>query len=53
MVAKLKLVVAGSHDLDLDEEHRTTHLVECDEPEDHDRAMEVMKGRLAQDAGAS
>ncbi|KAI4114098.1 MAG: hypothetical protein LQ345_005062 [Seirophora villosa] len=49
--AKLKLVIAGNHDLDLDKEFWDTHLDEGDEAEDHDEAMEVMKGNLAQEAG--
>ncbi|KAL9012874.1 MAG: hypothetical protein Q9173_002384 [Seirophora scorigena] len=51
MNAKLKLVIAGNHDLDLDKYFWDTHLEEGDEPEDHDEAMEVMKGSLAQEAG--
>ncbi|KAL8916348.1 MAG: hypothetical protein Q9208_008572 [Pyrenodesmia sp. 3 TL-2023] len=49
--AKLKLVIAGNHDLELDNGFWKTHLDEGDELEDHDEAMEVMRGKLARDAG--
>ncbi len=49
--AKLKLVIAGNHDLELDQGFWKTHLDEGDEPEDHDEALEVMRGKLAQEAG--
>ncbi|KAI4185534.1 MAG: hypothetical protein LQ346_005872 [Caloplaca aetnensis] len=49
--AKLKLVIAGNHDLELDQSFWKTHLDEGDEPEDHDEALEVMRGELAQQAG--
>lgn len=49
--AKLKLVIGGNHDLELDQDFWKTHLDEGDEPEDHDEALEVMRGELAQDAG--
>ena len=51
MDAELKLVIAGNHDLELDEEFWSTHLDEGDELEDHRQAVEVMKGRLAAEAG--
>ncbi|KAL8834570.1 MAG: hypothetical protein Q9170_003698 [Blastenia crenularia] len=51
--AKLKLVIAGNHDLDLDKDFWNTHLDEGDEPEDHDEAIEVMKGTLAKEAGVT
>lgn len=49
--AELKLVIAGNHDLDLDKRYWNSHLYEDDEPEDHFRAIKVMKGRLAVEAG--
>ncbi|KAL9005121.1 MAG: hypothetical protein Q9188_002091 [Gyalolechia gomerana] len=49
--AKLKLVIGGNHDLELDHNFWNTHLDEGDEPEDHEAAMEVMKGRLAEETG--
>ncbi|MCJ1228652.1 hypothetical protein MMC12_005313 [Toensbergia leucococca] len=49
--AELKLVIAGNHDLELDEEYWTNNLDEGDEPEDHIRATNVVKGHLAADAG--
>ncbi|KAL8949613.1 MAG: hypothetical protein Q9222_004288 [Ikaeria aurantiellina] len=51
--AKLKLVIGGNHDLDLDKYFWNTHLDEGDEPEDHDEALEVMKGKLAEEAGVT
>ena len=51
--AELKLVIAGNHDLELDERCWKTHLDEDDEPEDHDRAIKVMKGELAAQAGVT
>ena len=51
--AKLKLVIGGNHDLDLDKQYWLTHLDEGDEPEDHDNAMDVMKGTLAAEAGVT
>ena len=51
--AELKLVMAGNHDLDLDKRYWTRHLDEGDEPEDHDRAVNVMRGELAAQAGVT
>ena len=51
--AELKLVIAGNHDLDLDEQYWNTHLEEDDEPEDHSRALEVMNGQFAVEAGVT
>lgn len=51
--AELKLVIAGNHDLDLDESYRNTHLDEDDEPEDHAHAIEIMTGPLAAEAGVT
>lgn len=51
--AELKLVIAGNHDLDLDQQFWDTHLDEGDEPEDHSRAMDVMTGSLAAEAGVT
>ncbi len=49
--AELKLVIGGNHDLDLDKQYWDTHLDEDDEPEDHSRALAVMRGPLAAEAG--
>ncbi|KAJ8064024.1 hypothetical protein OCU04_007865 [Sclerotinia nivalis] len=50
--AELKLVIAGNHDLELDEGWCKAHLDEDEDYlEDHARAMEVMKGQLAKEAG--
>ena len=52
--AELKLVIAGNHDLELDQKHWE---VQCDEdgvpedPEDHNLAMKTMSGPLADEAG--
>ena len=53
--AELKLVIAGNHDLELDKEYWATHLDadEGDEEADHGRAMEIMTGRLAEEAGVT
>ena len=51
--AELKLVIAGNHDLELDKDYWNNHLDEDDEPDDHSRAVEVMKGRLAEEAGVT
>ena len=52
--ADLKLVIAGNHDLELDQQYWE---VQCDEdgapedPEDHNLAMKTMRGPLADEAG--
>ena len=57
--AELKLVIAGNHDLDLDKNHRLykSHpdkdVVDKAALEDHAKAMEVMKGDLAKEAGVT
>ncbi len=51
--AEMKLVIAGNHDLDPDKPHWNTHLDEGDRPEDHNLAMEAMKGDLAAEAGVT
>jgi len=51
--AEMKLVIAGNHDLDPDKPHWNTHLDEGDSPEDHNFAMEAMKGDLAAEAGVT
>ncbi|KAL8944293.1 MAG: hypothetical protein Q9211_000651 [Gyalolechia sp. 1 TL-2023] len=48
--ATLKLVIAGNHDLELDRDYWTAYLDEGDVIEDHDAALEIMKGRLAKEA---
>jgi 3',5'-cyclic AMP phosphodiesterase CpdA len=47
MDAELKIVIAGNHDIDLDEKYWKTHLDEDDEPEDHSLAVNIMTGSLA------
>lgn len=53
--AELKLVIAGNHDLELDKEYWLTHLGEKvgDEPKEHDKAVAIMKGPLAKQAGVT
>lgn len=51
--AELKLVIAGNHDISLDGEYWRAHLEEDDEPEEHDRAVEIMTGPLAEAAGVT
>lgn len=51
--AELKLVIAGNHDLDLDREYWKCHLEEGDEEEDHCRAVEIMTGLPAAEAGVT
>lgn len=54
--AELKLVIAGNHDLSLDESHWRQRMCEDDEPEDiaeHDNAMGIFKGPLAKEAGVT
>lgn len=52
--AELKLVIAGNHDLELDQEWCKAHLEEDEDYlDDHARAMEVMKGELAKEAGVT
>jgi hypothetical protein len=49
--AELKLVIAGNHDLDLDEKYLNSHLdEEHDDPEGHKKAVETMKSPLAKAA---
>lgn len=51
--AELKLVIAGNHDLELDKEFWESYLdlEDGDEIEDHAKAIEVMTGPLAKEAG--
>ena len=49
--AELKLVIAGNHDLDLDKDYWSKHLIYNRSMEDHKRAIEVMTGPAAQKAG--
>ena len=53
--AELKLVIAGNHDRDLDKDYclRNYSEEDGDEPEEHAKAMEVMTGPLAKDAGVT
>ncbi len=59
--AEKKLVIAGNHDLDLDEEYWRNSLQEGDDPEkvknehleEHATAMGIMTGNLAAEAGVT
>ncbi|KAE8444920.1 hypothetical protein EG329_014047 [Mollisiaceae sp. DMI_Dod_QoI] len=51
--AELKLVIAGNHDLDLDKQYFESHLDEDDDPEQHEKAVEIMTGPLAKAAGVT
>lgn len=53
--AELKLVIAGNHDLELDNDYWLSHLDEedGDEPEEHYQAVAIMKGPLAKQAGVT
>uniref|UniRef100_A0A2D3UWJ8 Related to metallophosphoesterase domain-containing protein 2 n=1 Tax=Ramularia collo-cygni TaxID=112498 RepID=A0A2D3UWJ8_9PEZI len=51
--AELKLVIAGNHDISLDGEYWRTHLEDDDEPEEHDEAVGIMTGTLAQAANVT
>lgn len=54
--AELKLVIAGNHDLDLDKEHWRRKYEHPEDPESltqHEDALEIMRGPLAQAAGVT
>ena len=54
--AELKLVIAGNHDLELDKAYWTLQQEDeglLEDPEDHDLALEVMTGPLADEAGVT
>jgi len=51
--AELKLVIAGNHDLDLDRQYFESHLDEDDDPDQHTKAVEIMTGLLAKEAGVT
>ncbi|KUJ10148.1 Metallo-dependent phosphatase [Mollisia scopiformis] len=51
--AELKLVIAGNHDLDLDRKYFDSHLDEDDDPEQHNKSVEIMTGALAKEAGVT
>jgi hypothetical protein len=52
--AELKLVIAGNHDLDLDGRYWETHLGQVhNDAKQHEKAMEIMKGDLAKEAGVT
>jgi hypothetical protein len=55
MDAELKLVIAGNHDLDLDEDYFLRNFSEedGDDPDDHADAVSVMRGPLAKAAGVT
>ena len=49
--AELKLAIADNHDLDLDKKYWDSHLYEDEEPEYLSRAVEIVKGFSAAEAG--
>ena len=51
--AELKLFMAGNHDLELDQRYWASHLGEDDEVEDHVKATDIVRGKLAAEAGAT
>jgi predicted phosphodiesterase len=60
--AELKLVIAGNHDISLDDKYWQTHLYkgvdgdnseEDDDPAEHSHAMNIMKGPLAAESGVT
>ena len=56
MEAELKLVIAGNHDLELDQQYWEAQMDEdgaLEDPGDHELAMKTMTGPLADEAGVS
>jgi hypothetical protein len=51
--AELKLVIAGNHDLSLDGLYWQNNLEEDDDPDEHQRAIEIMTGPLVKEAGVT
>lgn len=51
--AELKLVISGNHDLSLDGRYWQSHLDEDDDPDEHEKAVDIMTGPLAQAAGVT
>ncbi|KAL8777112.1 MAG: hypothetical protein Q9194_002738 [Teloschistes cf. exilis] len=54
--ADKKLVIAGNHDLELDQQYWTSYRDEegnAEDSEDHDEAVAIMKGLTATEAGVS
>ncbi|PQE33863.1 hypothetical protein CJF32_00010888 [Rutstroemia sp. NJR-2017a WRK4] len=51
--AELKLVIAGNHDLSLDGMYWQNNLEEDDDPDEHQRAIDIMTGPLAKEAGVT
>jgi hypothetical protein len=51
--AGLKLVIAGNHDLSLDEMYSQNNLDEDDDLDEHQRAIEIMTTLLAKEAGVT
>jgi len=51
--AELKLVIAGNHDLDLDRTYWSKYLVLKRTMKDHEKAIEVMTGPAARNAGVT
>jgi predicted phosphohydrolase len=49
--AELKLVIAGNHDLDLDQAWWRSHPDRVDNPGQHEEAIQAMKGEWAKEAG--
>jgi len=51
--AELKLVIAGNHDLSLDKDYWENSRNRHDDPDDHDKAVEIWKGDAAKKAGVT
>jgi predicted phosphodiesterase len=51
--AELKLVIAGNHDKSLDGAYWDSHLGRTDDPEEHDKAIELMTGPQANAANVT
>jgi Icc-related predicted phosphoesterase len=49
--ADLKLVIAGNHDLSLDAAYWASHRKRWDDADEHQKAMQIMKGKEAREAG--
>ena len=56
MDAELKLVIAGNHDLELDQQYWEAQMDEngaSEDPGDHELAMKILTGPLADESGVS
>ena len=51
--ADLKLAIAGNHDLSLDGKYWAMKCKRWNDPEEHTRAMENMRGQATKDAGVT